>query len=192
MLQLTVDPARRDRAVFFGGEQKAAVFSARLAPFQGFVAERIRDIDPADFSAFGIQVQMTTGEVFYLDFCQFTDTDAGGDEKADNKIPEILPILFQPLLKKNAVFVGNYIIEKGTSGNFDSGKPEFPKFRIHFGAAVFQKQKEVVYGMDPLIDGGREMIVFEQVYEFVQIFDRRFIEVTVENACAQSISNDRV
>ena len=192
MLQLTVDPARGDRAVFFGGEQEAAVFSALPAPFQSFLTEGIRDIDPADFSALGIQVQMTAGEMLYLDLGQFTDADSCGNQETDNKIPEVLSILFQTFLKKEAVLVGDHVIEKGTAGNLDGRKPEFPQFRVHFVMAVFQKQEEVVHGMDPLIDGGGQMILLKQADKFMEIFDRRLIEETVENACTQGVGNDRV
>ena len=76
-------------------KNKTAFHSPGFKPRQGLVAEPTGQVEPADFSALGIEIQMAAFQVPHLDLQQLADSGACRPEKADYKIPVIVIVLFQ-------------------------------------------------------------------------------------------------
>lgn len=105
-------------------ENKAAVLLLVPKPGKRFVLQAFGDIDAAQFSAFGIQVDMARADMLYLKLYQFADSRAGGSKEPDDKIPEHFPIFFQAGLEIVVILFADDIFQIGFL--LDAHKRDFP------------------------------------------------------------------
>lgn len=113
-----MDASGRHGASIFSNKKKAGGNAAAFAPCFCFLAEQIWNVDAADFSALGIKIKISAGQMLHFDLYQFTDSGAGGYQKTDNKVPEVMMLCLQLRLESFTVLVCDDRVLKGISGAF--------------------------------------------------------------------------
>ena len=113
-----MDASGRHGASIFSGKKKTGDDAAVFTPDFCFPAKGIRNIDPSDLSAFGIEIKVAAGQMLHFDLYQFTDPGTGGYQKTDNKVPEVTMLCFQLRLESFTVLVCDDRVLKGISGGF--------------------------------------------------------------------------
>ena len=113
-----MDASGRHGASIFSGKKKTGDDAAVFTPDFCFPAKGVRNIDPSELSAFGIEIKVAAGQMFHFDLYQFTDPGTGGYQKTDNKVPEVTMLCFQLRLESFTVLVCDDRVLKGISGGF--------------------------------------------------------------------------
>ena len=78
--------------------------------------------------------------MLHFDLYQFTDSGAGGYQKTDNKVPEVMMLCLQLRLESFTVLVCDDGILEGVPGNLYRAKTEAGEIRGELRLFFFQKK----------------------------------------------------
>ncbi len=104
------DSACRDTPSVSVQEQIAAI---PVQPLEGLLPELAGDVQAADFSAFGVNVEETCAHMLDLELNQFAHAGACGCHVPDDEIPFQVGLLPESTLQKLVIFVADYVFRKG-------------------------------------------------------------------------------
>ena len=134
-------------------------------PSEHLCPELCGNVEPADLSALGADIDVSRADVLDAEPDEFADPCAGGGEAPDDEVPPLVRLPAEFPFEASVVFVGNDVVEERDFGHFDGFDFKFG-FSGEFEVLVDASDTDIDrFGLVGIDQGGPviEEILFVQV-----------------------------